>query len=57
MENFMIFSEIHVNYKSKEIALTFFIGTVHDEINVQRVFILKFNQGYSHGDRASRGRN
>ena len=50
----MISSAIHVN---KEIGLTLFIGTVHDEINVQRVFILKFNQSYSHGDRASRGRN
>ena len=53
----MIFCAIQMNYKTNEIGLTFFIGTVHDEINVQRVFILKFNQGYSHGDRASRGRN
>ena len=53
----MIFSAIQIIYKSKELGLTLFIGTVHDEINVQRVFILKFNQGYSHGDWTSRGRN
>ena len=53
----MIFCAIQMNYKTNEIGLTFFIGTVHDEINVQRVFILEFNQSYSHGDWASRGRN
>ena len=53
----MIFYATQINFKSKGIELTLFIGTVHDEINVQRVFILKFNQGYSHGDWTSRGRN
>ena len=53
----MTCSAFQINFKSKGIGLTLFIGTVHDEINVQRVFILKFNQGYSQGDRASRGRN
>ena len=53
----MIFCAIQMNYKTNEIGLTFFIGTVHDEINVQRVFIFKFNQSYSHGDWTSRGRN
>ena len=53
----MIFSTIQIYHKANEIGLTFFIGTVHDEINVQRVFIFKFNQSYSHGDWTSRGRN